>query len=64
MAEPRFFATPALWRDWLAAHHGKAEELTASGSDTGKASVTWRYRPCGGRLPPNGPRPGRGGWSS
>lgn len=41
--EPRFFATPAEWRRWLARHHASAPELWVGfhKKATGRASITW-----------------------
>lgn len=41
--EPRFFATPAEWRRWLARHHASAPELWVGfhKRGTGRASITW-----------------------
>jgi uncharacterized protein YdeI (YjbR/CyaY-like superfamily) len=43
MSEPTFFATPAAWRAWLAAHHATAAELSVGfwKRDSGKPSITW-----------------------
>ncbi len=40
---PRFFATPAAWRRWLAARHAKAAELWVGFHKraTGRPSMTW-----------------------
>ena len=40
---PRFFATPAEWRRWLAAHHARADEIWVGFHKraTGKPSLTW-----------------------
>ena len=40
---PRFFATPAAWRDWLHAHHATSAELWVGFRKraTGKPSITW-----------------------
>jgi uncharacterized protein YdeI (YjbR/CyaY-like superfamily) len=40
---PRFFATPAEWRAWLAANHATAEELSVGfwKVSSGKPSITW-----------------------
>jgi uncharacterized protein YdeI (YjbR/CyaY-like superfamily) len=40
---PKFFATPALFRAWLAKHHETADELLVGfhRKDSGKASITW-----------------------
>jgi uncharacterized protein YdeI (YjbR/CyaY-like superfamily) len=42
-AKPRFFATPADFRAWLAANHAKASELLVGfyKVGTGKPSITW-----------------------
>lgn len=42
-ANPRFFATPAQWRAWLAANHARAEALWVGFRrvGTGQASITW-----------------------
>ena len=41
--EPRFFATPAEWRRWLARHHASAPELWVGfyKRATGRPSITW-----------------------
>lgn len=41
--KPKFFATPALFRAWLAKHHLTAAELLVGfhKKDSGKASMTW-----------------------
>ena len=41
--EPKFFATPADWRDWLEKHHGQQKELLVGlcKKDSGKPSITW-----------------------
>jgi uncharacterized protein YdeI (YjbR/CyaY-like superfamily) len=41
--KPRFFATPAAFRKWLAAHHGKADELLVGfrTRESGAPSITW-----------------------
>jgi uncharacterized protein YdeI (YjbR/CyaY-like superfamily) len=41
--EPKFFATPAAWRDWLVKNHGKHTELLVGfyKKGSGKASITW-----------------------
>ena len=41
--EPRFFATPGRWRDWLERHHATAPELWVGfyKRDTGRPSITW-----------------------
>ena len=43
MAEPKFFATPAAFRRWLAQHHDKATELLVGfyKKDSGRPSITW-----------------------
>lgn len=43
-AKPRFFATPADWRAWLAEHHATESELLVGfyKVDSGKASITWK----------------------
>ena len=43
MAKPRFFPTPAQFRDWLAQHHATADELLVGyyKKDSGKLSITW-----------------------
>jgi uncharacterized protein YdeI (YjbR/CyaY-like superfamily) len=40
---PHFFATPAAWRSWLAAHHASEKELLVGfhKRDSGKPSITW-----------------------
>ncbi len=42
-ANPRFFATPAAWRAWLAAHHARGEALWVGFRrvGTGQPSITW-----------------------
>jgi uncharacterized protein YdeI (YjbR/CyaY-like superfamily) len=42
-AKPRFFATPAAFRDWLAANHARAPELLVGfrKRGSGKPSITW-----------------------
>jgi len=41
--KPKFFPTPAKWRQWLAAHHGSTAELWVGfhRKATGKPSITW-----------------------
>jgi uncharacterized protein YdeI (YjbR/CyaY-like superfamily) len=41
--KPTFFATPALFRKWLARNHDKASELLVGfyKKDSGKPSITW-----------------------
>lgn len=41
--QPRFFATPADFRQWLGAHHASARELWVGfyKTGTGKPSITW-----------------------
>jgi uncharacterized protein YdeI (YjbR/CyaY-like superfamily) len=41
--EPRFFANPAEWRRWLAAHHAREQELWVGFHKraTGQPSLTW-----------------------
>lgn len=41
--KPTFFATPALFRAWLRAHHGKSKELLVGFRtlSSGKPSLTW-----------------------
>ena len=41
--KPRFFATPEIFRDWLAKHHHRAPELLVGfyKKDTGKPSIDW-----------------------
>jgi uncharacterized protein YdeI (YjbR/CyaY-like superfamily) len=43
MATPRFFATPAAFRAWLAAHHDRESELVVGfyKKGSGKPSITW-----------------------
>lgn len=43
MSEAVFFATPADFRDWLAAHHERERELVVGfyKKGSGKASITW-----------------------
>jgi uncharacterized protein YdeI (YjbR/CyaY-like superfamily) len=40
---PKFFATPAAWRDWLEKHHDTHTELLVGfyKKDSGKPSITW-----------------------
>ena len=40
---PRFFATPAAFRKWLAANHAKSKELSVGfyKKGSGKPSITW-----------------------
>jgi uncharacterized protein YdeI (YjbR/CyaY-like superfamily) len=40
---PRFFATPAKFREWLAVHHGSARELWVGyyRKASGRPSITW-----------------------
>jgi uncharacterized protein YdeI (YjbR/CyaY-like superfamily) len=40
---PKFFSTPAEWREWLARHHESADELWVGYHKraTGKPSLTW-----------------------
>lgn len=40
---PRFFKTPAAFRQWLAANHDKSKELWVGyyKKETGKPSITW-----------------------
>ncbi len=42
-ANPRFFATPALWRAWLAKHHASEVVLWVGFHrvDSGRPSITW-----------------------
>ena len=42
-AKPRFFATPAAWRKWLAANHARHTELVVGfwRVSTGKPCITW-----------------------
>ena len=42
-AKPRFFATPAAWRKWLAANHAKQDLLWVGfwKVTSGKPSITW-----------------------
>jgi uncharacterized protein YdeI (YjbR/CyaY-like superfamily) len=42
-AKPRFFATPAAFREWLERHHDSAPELLVGFRKraTGKPSITW-----------------------
>src|SRR4051812_24462733 len=42
-AEPMFFATPALFRKWLARNHARETELLVGfyKKDSGKPSMTW-----------------------
>src|SRR5216110_1659998 len=41
--KPRFFATPAAWRRWLAAHHKTRDELWVGffKKKSGRPSITW-----------------------
>jgi len=41
--KPLFFDTPAAWRRWLAAHHGRADEVLVGfyKRASGKPSITW-----------------------
>jgi uncharacterized protein YdeI (YjbR/CyaY-like superfamily) len=41
--QPRFFPTPAAWRDWLEEHHGQRQELLVGfyKKGSGKPSITW-----------------------
>jgi uncharacterized protein YdeI (YjbR/CyaY-like superfamily) len=41
--EPKFFATPTAWRDWLQRHHDQQQELLVGfyKKDSGKPSITW-----------------------
>jgi uncharacterized protein YdeI (YjbR/CyaY-like superfamily) len=41
--QPRFFATPGEWRDWLERHHATAPELVVGfyKRGTGRPSITW-----------------------
>ena len=43
MTAPRFFATPAEWRAWLAENHATETELSVGfwKKDSGRASITW-----------------------
>ncbi len=43
MTEPRFFATPAEFRAWFAAHHAAERELIVGfyKRQTGRPSITW-----------------------
>ena len=43
MADPLYFATPALFRAWLKRHHGDASELLVGYHKvgSGQASITW-----------------------
>ena len=40
---PRFFTTPAKWREWLELHHRSAHELWVGfyKRGTGRPSITW-----------------------
>ena len=40
---PKFFPTPAEWREWLTRHHGSADELWVGFRKraTGRPSLTW-----------------------
>jgi uncharacterized protein YdeI (YjbR/CyaY-like superfamily) len=41
--EPRFFSSPAAWRDWLEKQHAEQKELLVGfyKKDSGKPSITW-----------------------
>src|ERR1700694_62242 len=41
--EPKFFTTPADWREWLEKHHGQQKELLVGfyKKDSGRPSITW-----------------------
>jgi uncharacterized protein YdeI (YjbR/CyaY-like superfamily) len=41
--KPKFFATPAAWRDWLEKHHAAQKELVVGfyKKDSGKPSISW-----------------------
>ncbi len=41
---PKFFATPAAWREWLEKHHDGRQELLVGfhKKDSGKPGITWR----------------------
>ncbi len=41
--QPKFFATPAAWRDWLEKYHGQRQELLVGfyKKGSGKPSITW-----------------------
>lgn len=41
--EPKFFATPSEWEEWLEKHHAEATELIVGfhKRDSGKPSITW-----------------------
>jgi hypothetical protein len=41
--EPKFFATPAAWREWLEKYHDRQRELLVGfyKKNSGKASITW-----------------------
>jgi uncharacterized protein YdeI (YjbR/CyaY-like superfamily) len=41
--EPKFFATPAAWREWLEKYHDRQGELLVGfyNKNSGKASITW-----------------------
>jgi len=41
--EPKFFATPAAWREWLEKHHDKRQELLVGfyRKNSGHPSITW-----------------------
>lgn len=41
--KPKFFLTPAAWRDWLQQHHDQQKELLVGfyKKDSGKQSITW-----------------------
>lgn len=43
MGDPTFFATPALWRRWLARHHARRQELWVGyyKKDSGIPGITW-----------------------
>ena len=42
-SKPKFFPTPADWRDWLERHHADADELWVGfyKRDSGRPSITW-----------------------
>jgi uncharacterized protein YdeI (YjbR/CyaY-like superfamily) len=41
--KPKFFASPAAWREWLANNHASSQELWVGlhKRDSGKPSITW-----------------------
>jgi uncharacterized protein YdeI (YjbR/CyaY-like superfamily) len=43
LMSPKFFPTPSVFRNWLAAHHAKSKELWVGfyKKNSGKPSITW-----------------------